>query len=95
MSWREPEYIDDEEFYDADGAANVLGGSGSRVVRDDYDEAAADARKRSNKGARPKAARARNPAPSVASSEERRARLAGKHTPGKSRKDKPEPAPVR
>ena len=95
MSWREPEYIDDDEFYDPEGSSNVLGGSGSRDARDDIDEPPAASgrnRKRDKNEARPKPIKARNPAPSVASSEERRARLAGKHVPGKDRKDSPPPA---
>ena len=96
MSWREPEYIDDDEFYDPDGGSNVLGGSGSRSASDDMDESTAGGRDRKagKKAARPKAYKARNPAPSVASSEERRARLAGKHSPGKSRQDRPTAAPT-
>ena len=38
----EPEYIDDEEFYDADGyrgGGNVLGGSGSRSLRERANDA--------------------------------------------------------
>ena len=94
MSWREPEYIDDDDFYDPDGGSNVLGGSGSRSASDDFGEPAAGGRNRKGgkRAARPKAYKARNPAPSVASSEERRARLAGKHTPGKTRQDVTPPA---
>ena len=94
MSWREPEYIDDDDFYDPDGGSNVLGGSGSRNAGGDFDEPAPGGRNRKgDKKTAPKAYKARNPAPSVASSEERRARLAGKHTPGKTRKDRPADAP--
>ncbi len=95
MSWREPEYIDDDDFYDADGGSNVLGGSGSRGANDDFVEPPQDSgrnRKRGKKATRPKAIKARNPAPSVASSEERRARLAGKHPPGKAQQESPPPA---
>ncbi len=95
MSWREPEYIDDDEFFDPEGRSNVLGGSGSRGANDDYNEPPQDSgrnRKRGKKETRPMPIKARNPAPSVASSEERRARLAGKHLPGKSRQESPPPA---
>ena len=95
MTYSEPEYIDDDDFYDAEGSSNVLGGSGSIGARAEFDESAADGRRNRSPGARPKPIKARNPAPSVASSEERRARLAGKHTPtGKSRKDSAPPAPA-
>ncbi len=95
MSWREPEYIDDDEFFDPEGRSNVLGGSGSRGANEDFSEPPQDSgrnRKRDKKEARPKPIKARNPAPSVASSEERRARLAGKHLPGKARQESPPPA---
>jgi len=95
MSWREPEYIDDDEFFDPEGRSNVLGGSGSRSANDDFNEPPQDSgrnRKRGKKETRPKPIKARNPAPSVASSEERRARLAGKHLPGKARQESPPPA---
>ena len=94
MTYGEPEYIDDDEFYDAEGSSNVLGGSGSRGANDDFDESAADSRRNRSPGARPKPIKARNPAPSVASSEERRARLAGKHSPGKGRKGSAPPEPA-
>ncbi len=94
MANREPEYIDDDDFYDAEGSSNVLGGSGARGANDDFDESLADSSLSRSPGARPKPIRARNPAPSVASSEERRARLAGKHVPGKRDKDSPPPEPA-
>ncbi|MYD10899.1 MAG: DNA translocase FtsK [Chloroflexi bacterium] len=95
MSWREPEYIDDDDFHDPEGGSNVLGGSGSRSAGGDFDQPAAGGRNRKHdkNTAASKAYKARNPAPSVASSEERRARLAGKHTPGKTRMDSPADAP--
>ena len=94
----EPEYIDDEDYFDPDAggaarpASNVLGGSGSSYSRDSLDDApedsAAAARDLRDRGAKRgggrASARSRNPAPSVASSEERRARLAGKSIPGKT-----------
>ncbi len=96
----EPEYIDDEDYFDPDvgGAArrtsNVLGGSGSSYSRDYVDDAPVDsaAGAEGSRGGRDRGAkrsggrgsvRSRNPAPSVASSEERRARLAGKSIPSK------------
>ena len=108
MSYRgddEPEYIDDDEFFDPDDAdrrsSNVLGGSGSRPARDATSEPPDEGSRQStggreasgNRADRPKAkqsagrnsVKTRNPAPSVASSEERRARLAGKHPQTKSR----------
>ena len=119
MSYRgdgEPEYIDDEEYFDPDDGAsrqdsNVLGGSGSKYSRDNLDEAPADPPSASGRGRRQRdrpaaaksaargAARSRNPAPSVANSEERRARLAGKKSikksrPATSKRDKAEPGPV-
>ncbi len=93
----EPEYIDDEDYFDPDAggaarpASNVLGGSGSSFSRDSLDDAPEDSAA-STRGGRDRgakrgggraSARSRNPAPSVASSEERRARLAGKSIPGK------------
>ena len=90
----EPEYIDDEEYYDPDGirpGTNVLGGSGSASARGVYgephDEGLTGGRDRRDARQRPARGtndgrqrnRARNPAPSAANSEERRARLAGKH----------------
>ena len=79
----EPEYIDDDEFFDPDDTgdgggrrSNVLGGSGSRQARAD-NRGLNDENNQAEAGRKP--AKARNPAPSVASSEERRARLAGKH----------------
>ncbi len=111
MSYRgdnEPEYIDDDEYFDPDESgsgrrgSNVLGGSGSWPGNDTFDEGPGDApvseRSQSSKSEtrkRPKRAvagagrnkvKARNPAPSVASSEERRARLAGKK-PGSKERD--------
>ena len=91
MSYREPEYIDDDEFFDPEGGSNVLGGSGSRGANDDFEGPVADDERNRSQGARPKPIKARNPAPSVASSEERRARLAGKHVPGKRRQESPPP----
>ncbi len=94
MSYREPEYIDDDEFFDPEGSSNVLGGSGSRRANDDFDDPVADGGRDRNPSPRPTPIKARNPAPAVASSEERRARLAGKHVPGKSRQDSPPPEPA-
>ncbi len=94
MSRREPEYIDDDEFFDPEGSSNVLGGSGSKSANDAGAEAAEGGRNRSQ-GGRPKPIKARNPAPSVASSEERRARLAGKHVPGKRPKEASPPEPAK
>ena len=96
----EPEYLDDDDYYDAeDGGvgprkSNVLGGSGSWGDSESYNDPPEDAPvsrssqssgdqsrkrpKRAAAGARRNKAKPRNPAPSVASSEERRARLAGK-----------------
>ena len=98
----EPEYIDDDEFFDPDESSgtdsrslNVLGGSGSRHTREASvdppdgpahgDRNQRDSHRgrgkqpRSDAKAGRKAAKARNPAPAIASSEERRARLAGRH----------------
>ena len=88
------EYLDPDENGGGQRRSNVLGGSGSRRADDSYEDppedrpasgrsqaTRAETRKRakSQKGsARRKVVKARNPAPSVASSEERRARLAGK-----------------
>ncbi len=106
----EPEYIDDDEFYDPDEfgesmsrRANVLGASGSRRPaevsnaqsgeprhqKSGTGEQPSKSRKRGRKEsqARSKAAKARNPAPSMASSDERRARLAGRHQPAASSTD--------
>ena len=78
----EPEYIDDDDFFDpdsGDGRSRVLGGSGTRQPRDipqppeDY---SASSRR---------AAKARPAAPDIADSQERRARLAGKHNPQSQR----------
>ena len=111
----EPEYIDDDEFLDADDFAgsgnrgsNVLGGSGSwrddDPINDRPEDLAASGRsppskietgkrsKRAAGGLGRKKMKARNPAPSVASSEERRARLAGKKPESKPR-DKPRRQP--
>lgn len=103
---REPEYIDDDEYYDPDygggRGSNVLGGSGSRreSETEDYPPEAKSAEagraqspgiqphkqsKRASASARRPKVSARNPAPSVASSEERRARLAGKKPGAKDR----------
>ncbi len=108
MSYRgddEPEYIDNDEFFDPEGAdrrsSNVLGGSGSRQARDAYSEPPEEESRqptggrdasgnragqgKANKSAGRKSVKTRNPAPSVANSEERRARLAGKHPQSKTR----------
>ncbi len=108
MSYRgvnEPEYMDDDEFFDPDDRdarrrnSNVLGGSGSFRDDDGIDEPPEDlgfAGRADMPGAeplkRPKRSRSsrsplkpRNPAPAVASSEERRARLAGKKPGSKER----------
>ena len=104
----EPEYIDDDEHFDAeDGGvgrrrSNVLGGSGSMRDSENYDDPPEDAPisrsehssgdqtrkrpKRAGASARRNKTKPRNPAPSVASSEERRARLAGKK-PGTKMRD--------
>ncbi|MCY4464985.1 MAG: DNA translocase FtsK [Chloroflexi bacterium] len=81
----EPEYIEDDDFFDPEslgGRSRVLGGSGSRQPQEfeqpPEDYAAArqpNAKRRSKKAAK----KARNPSPSIASDQERRARLAGKH----------------
>ena len=118
MSYRgdsEPEYIDDDEFFDGGAGprgSNVLGGSGSwrEDEAHDYppeDRAPAAGRPAGTKPAsgrreiatgkdRRSKARARNPAPAVASSAERRARLAGKKpgatAPGKQRPPEAEEA---
>ncbi len=108
----EPEYIDDDEFFDPDELggsggrrSNVLGGSGSRQARAEDNEPPED-RMRAGSGKRdpragglagdrkqakagPKSPKARNPAPSVANSEERRARLAGKHQKKSARSESP------
>ncbi len=106
MSYRgdsEPEYIDDDEFFD-DGAgprgSNVLGGSGSWREDEAHDYPPAGTKPASGKREiatgkdRRNKARARNPAPAVASSAERRARLAGKKpgatARGKQRRPEPE-----
>ena len=91
-----------------DRGSNVLGGSGSRSDDESIDEgpedfaaagrspaARGDSGKRAKRaaaGAERKKMKARNPAPAVASSEERRARLAGK-TPGPKQRDKPRRQP--
>ncbi len=105
----EPEYIDDDEYYDADDyggerrSSNVLGGSGSIGGRDAAYQAPEDGpaweqeeRPPSSRGSRrsrkdrpaaaPGGTKGRNPAPASASSEERRARLAGKHKAAQSQK---------
>ena len=102
----EPEYIDDDEYFDAEGGgrrrSNVLGGSGSWSDSESYNDPPEDAPasrsaqssgdqtrkrpKRAAASARRNKAKPRNPAPSVASSEERRARLAGKK-PGTRARD--------
>ena len=97
----EPEYIDDEDYFDPDAegasrpASNVLGGSGSRYSRDPVDDEREDAAagagrsgSQRNRGAKRGGVKSRNPAPAVVSSAERRARLAGKSVPSK----KPAPA---
>ena len=103
----EPEYIDDDEYFDAEAGgsgsrrSNVLGGSGSFRDSENDDNPPEDAPisrsahasgdqtrkrpKRAAASARRNKAKPRNPAPSVASSEERRARLAGKKPGTKAR----------
>ena len=104
----DPEYIDDDEYFDAEDSgggprrSNVLGGSGSMRESETYEDPPEDTTvssssqssgdqtrkrpKRAAAGARRNKAKPRNPAPSVASSEERRARLAGKK-PGTKMRD--------
>lgn len=98
------EHLDPDDF----GRSKVLGGSGAWRDDDPFDDrpedfAAAERSpaskietgkrsKRAAAGAERKKMRARNPAPAVASSEERRARLAGKKPEAKQR-DKPRPQP--
>lgn len=94
----EPEYIEDDDFFDPEsvgGRSRVLGGSGSRQPQEfdqpPEDYAAArqpNAKRRSKKAAK----KARSPAPSPASDQERRARLAGKHDASKRRRSREEPA---
>ena len=108
----EPEYIDDDDFFDPDEfgesggrRSNVLGGSGSRQARAEGYEPP-DERLRAGAGKQDsrvgggtddrkqakterKSLKARNPAPSVANSEERRARLAGKHQKKPARSESP------
>lgn len=94
----EPEYIEDDDFFDSEsvgGRSRVLGGSGSRQPQEfdqpPEDYAAArqpNAKRRSKKAAK----KASNPAPSLASDQERRARLAGKHDTSKKRRSHEEPA---
>ncbi len=95
----EPEYFDDDFFDpddrgDADRGPRVLGGSGSRRADDASYEPASQAKPGGSPAAR--SPKARNPAPSLASSEERRARLAGKKVNPKDRRareESPRPQP--
>ena len=109
MSYRgddEPEYIDDDEYYDPDDlggsgrpGSTVLGGSGARQERNEPRETAGTGKatrdRNRNRGSRPAeklntkraTVKTRNSAPSVASSEERRARLAGKKSSPANRKN--------
>lgn len=94
----EPEYIEDDDFFDSEsvgGRSRVLGSSGSRQPQEfdqpPEDYAAArqpNAKRRSKKTAK----KARNPAPSLTNDQERRARLAGKHDTSKKRRSHEEPA---
>ena len=100
----EDENLDPDDF----GRSNVLGGSGSwredESIEDRPEDLAAAKRspaskietgkrsKRVGASAGRKKVKARNPAPSVASSEERRARLAGKK-PGSKQREKPRRQP--
>ncbi len=95
----EPEYIDDDEYFDPDNpgrsGSRVLGGSGSRrdaYAADEHPPARLRDRRRergAGPGTAPKAGKSRNPAPAAASSDERRARLAGKRpSPEKQPKSK-------
>lgn len=99
----EPEYIEDDDFFDPEsvaGRSRVLGGSGSRQPRefDQPPEEYAAARGANNKPRPPNIPKkARNPSPAPTSDQERRDRLAGKHNAHKKRspssREEP-PAPV-
>lgn len=85
----ELEYFDDEEYFDPDdmsgggrGGSHVLGGSGSRG--NPPERQPRGTRSSGGKAAGRRAVSGRSPAPAAASSEERRARLAGKTLPSSS-----------
>ncbi len=90
MSYRrddEPEYIDDDDFFDPDsasGRSRVLGGSGTRQSRD-LPQPPEDYGGTRQAGSSRRAAKPRQSPPEVTDSQERRARLAGKHNPQSSR----------
>ena len=79
----EPEYIDDDDFFDpdsGDGRSRVLGGSGTRQPRD-IPQPPEDFGAGRQAGSSRRAAKPRPAAPDISDSQERRARLAGKHNP--------------
>ncbi len=95
----EPEYIEDDDYFDPDslsGPSRVLGGSGSLQPReiDQPPEEYAAARQPPKQPRSPIAAKkARKPAAPIASDQERRARLAGKHNASQERPPSPRAEP--